>query len=323
MLYLGPCYMNRSCTVQFKPYIRIDCHGFTYNTSQTPVALFFINQIFEIFIDLYALFMYFLMQNRENSDISQSMGKLMSKHINSNENNNNSKEEIKENSGGNLSENREDAGLPEDSLPADPEAKPENPGPGSADLQSGEQKIAELEAKLADLNDQYLRKAADFENFRKRTIREKQEISEFANQNLILDLLPVLDDFERAVKSAQSSLAAQTSKDFAGFYEGVTMIQKRLSSELENKWGLKRFESEGEPFDPNRHEALQVEKVPGIEEPVVKDDFLKGYTLKDRVIRFAKVKVLMPEPADHRSDAEAKGRGSPPEEGPSSAGDLS
>ena len=184
----------------------------------------------------------------------------------------------------------------------------ENPAPGTqtaedseAEPLSWEQKCAELEAKFADLNDQYLRKAADFENYRKRMNREKQEITEFANQNLLLDLLPVLDDFERAIKSAQSSLAAQssqaaqTSKDFTSFYEGVTMIQKRLSTELENKWGLKRFDSAGQPFDPNRHEALQMEKAAGISEAVVSEDFVKGYLLKDRVLRCAKVKVMMPQ----------------------------
>ena len=157
------------------------------------------------------------------------------------------------------------------------------------------QKAAELEAKLAELNDQYLRKAADFENYRKRMIREKQELNDFANQNLILGLLPVIDDFERAIKSVETSPALQTVPDFKSFYEGVTMIEKRLYSDLENKWGLKRFDSEGQPFDPNRHEALQVEKATGIQEAVVKEDYVKGYLLKDRVIRFAKVKVLMPD----------------------------
>ena len=220
----------------------------------------------------------------------------MSKHNSNQENNGDSKGEGKAPPVKNPPENGENEALPEDqkqesssfetpSVPSDLRSADLR----SADLRAEEQKYAELEAKLAELNDQYLRKAADFENFRKRMIREKQEIAEFANQNLILDLLPVLDDFERAIKSAE------TSKDFTSFYEGVTMIQKRLSTELENKWGLRRFESEGEPFDPNRHEALQMEKVPGIEEPLVKEDFLKGYTLKDRVIRFAKVKVLMPE----------------------------
>jgi len=157
------------------------------------------------------------------------------------------------------------------------------------------QKTAELEAKLAELNDQYLRKAADFENYRKRMIREKQELTDFANQNLILDLLPVIDDFERAIKSVETSSALQSVQDFKSFYEGITMIEKRLYADLESKWGLKRFDSEGQPFDPNRHEALQMEKAAGIQEAVVKEDYVKGYQLKDRVIRFAKVKVLMPD----------------------------
>ena len=171
--------------------------------------------------------------------------------------------------------------------PASEPAGPDS-AESSAPVLTIEEKYAELEAKLAELNDQYLRKAADFENFRKRMNREKLEITDFANQNLLLDLLPVIDDFERAIKSAE------TSRDFSSFYEGVTMIEKRLKSDLENKWGLKCFDSEGAPFDPNRHEALQVEKAPGISEPLVKDDFVKGYFLKDKVLRFAKVKVLMP-----------------------------
>jgi len=160
-----------------------------------------------------------------------------------------------------------------------------NPETGPVDW---ERLSAEMAAKLAELNDQYLRKAADFDNFRKRMNREKQELTEFANQSLILDLLPVLDDFERATKSAE------TSRDFASFYEGIIMIQKQLASQLENKWGLKPFNSEGELFDPNRHEAIQMEKTPELTEAIVKEDYVKGYLLKERVIRYAKVKVLMP-----------------------------
>jgi molecular chaperone GrpE len=170
---------------------------------------------------------------------------------------------------------------------ADPEADA-----AEADL-SPEEKIADLENKLREANDQYLRKAADFENFRKRMNQEKQSAIDFANQSLLLDLIPIIDDFDRAIKSAESM--ASTSKEFDGFYEGITLIEKRLVSQLENKWGLKRFDSAGEAFDPNRHEAIMMEKSPEIAEPVVQEDFLKGYTLKDRVVRSAKVKVLMPE----------------------------
>lgn len=158
-----------------------------------------------------------------------------------------------------------------------------------AEEQRPEERLADLEAQLAQANDQFLRKAAEFENFRKRMNREKQDAIDFANQALLLDIIEIIDDFDRAIKSAE------TSKDFESFYKGVGMIEKRLSSQLENKWGLKRFDSAGEPFDPNRHEAIMMEKSADIDEPVVQEDFVKGYTLKDRVIRSAKVKVLMPE----------------------------
>jgi molecular chaperone GrpE len=164
-------------------------------------------------------------------------------------------------------------------------------------------KTAELEAKAADLNaqlenirDQLLRKTADFDNYRKRMNQEKQKAIDFANESLLLDIIPVLDDFERAIQSAQAS-GGELSELPAGkaMLDGITMIEKQLVSKLENKWGLKRYNSAGEVFDPNRHEAMLMEKSPTIEEPVVQEEFIKGYTLKDRVIRTAKVKVLMPE----------------------------
>jgi len=152
-----------------------------------------------------------------------------------------------------------------------------------------EQKIAELEAQLADTRDQLLRKAADFENFRKRMNQEKQSSVEYANQSLLLDIIPIIDDFERAIQSGESST------DYTGLLEGVKMIEKRLASQLENKWGLKRFNSAGELFDPNIHEAVMMEKTSDVSEATVQEDFSKGYLLKERVIRAAKVKVLMPE----------------------------
>ncbi|MDR1147874.1 MAG: nucleotide exchange factor GrpE [Spirochaetaceae bacterium] len=167
---------------------------------------------------------------------------------------------------------------------------------------SESQKIADLERKLAELNDQYLRKAADFENFRKRIVKEKQDAIEFANQSLLLDLIATLDDFERAINAADTS--AKTEADFNTLREGVSMIEKRLVGQLENKWGLKRFDSAGEPFDPARHEALFMEKSPDVGEPIVKEDFAKGYMLKDRVVRTAKVKVAMPEVEIDRAEAD-------------------
>ncbi|MDR2490456.1 MAG: nucleotide exchange factor GrpE [Spirochaetaceae bacterium] len=158
---------------------------------------------------------------------------------------------------------------------------------------SVEERLAALEAQVAAEHDLYLRKAADFDNYRKRTTKEKQDAIDFANQSLLLDLIPILDDFERAVKTADSS--QKTEADFTAFLEGVGMIEKRLRQQLENKWQLKRFESAGESFDPEKHEALMMEKSPDITEAAVLEDFVKGYMLKGRVIRPAKVKVIMPE----------------------------
>jgi len=158
-----------------------------------------------------------------------------------------------------------------------------------------EEIIADLQTKLVENHDQLLRKAAEFENFRKRMNQEKTNAIEFANQSLLLDIIPIIDDFERAILAGEASPLCGSNTDYTTFLEGVKMIEKRLTGQLETKWGLKRFNSVGEPFDPNRHEALMMEKSPDITEAVVKEDLFKGYMLKERVIRAAKVKVLMPE----------------------------
>ncbi|MCL2758710.1 MAG: nucleotide exchange factor GrpE [Treponema sp.] len=162
-----------------------------------------------------------------------------------------------------------------------------------------EEKIAELETRLAENYDQLLRKAAEFENFRKRMNQEKQSAIEYANQSLLLDIIPIIDDFERAIQAGENGLPADGSQasasDYSGFLEGIKMIEKRFTSQLESKWGLKRFNSAGASFDPNLHEALMMEKSPDIKEAIVQEDLIKGYLLKERVIRAAKVKVLMPE----------------------------
>ncbi|MDR2632972.1 MAG: nucleotide exchange factor GrpE [Treponema sp.] len=202
--------------------------------------------------------------------------------------------------------------------PLGPEPAQDEAGSGEeAETHQPEESLKEAQAQIAELKDQYLRKAAEFENFRKRMNREKQDAIDFANQSLLLDLIPIIDDFERAIKAADAS--QKGAADFAVFYEGISMIEKRLSSQLEHKWGLKRYDAAGEAFDPNRHEAIMMEKSSDIDEPVVKEDFIKGYILKDRVIRSAKVKVLMPEQpgsdqeTEHASPkAEAPGKGNPP-----------
>jgi molecular chaperone GrpE len=176
----------------------------------------------------------------------------------------------------------------------DAAATPESPkADKDAEIDSSA-RIVSLEAELADLGDRHLRKVADLENYRKRMAREMEELRLYANTEILLDLVSLLDDFDRAIQSSE------TGKDWKGLHDGVLMIQKAFLSKLEGRYGLKRFDSAGEAFDPGRHEALMAEKRDGVESPVVAEDFLKGYELHGRVIRPAKVKVAMPadEPAE-------------------------
>jgi molecular chaperone GrpE len=165
-----------------------------------------------------------------------------------------------------------------------------------------ESRLRELEVETRELNDQLLRKQADFENFRKRMFREKEEAIKFANSELLSDLITIIDDFERAIRSSEKS------KDFNSFHAGVEMIEKQFTSMLERKYGLKRFESTGEEFDPGKHQAISVgNRHPDAHAQIVLEDYQKGYMLHDRVLRPAKVKVSREPAGDDQKDEEIEG----------------
>ncbi|MBU0935859.1 MAG: nucleotide exchange factor GrpE [Spirochaetes bacterium] len=148
-------------------------------------------------------------------------------------------------------------------------------------------RIKALEEEVSSLKDQYLRKLADYENFRKRMFREKEDAVQFANSQLLGDLVNIVDDFDRAVHSSE------TSRDFQSLHDGIDMIRKGMISMLENRYGLQRFESLNTVFDPNIHEAM-MSTSGDCAEPMVIEEFSKGYKLRDRILRTAKVKVCMP-----------------------------
>lgn len=150
-------------------------------------------------------------------------------------------------------------------------------------------RVAELEAANAELKDQMLRRQAELENYRKRLIRDKEEAVQFANENLIRDLLGFLDNMERALA------AAKNSGDVKGLIEGFEMTQGQLLSTLDKNWGLKAIESVGQEFDPSLHEACMMAVDESLDKETVLDEFQKGYTLHGRVIRPAKVKIGKPE----------------------------
>jgi len=145
--------------------------------------------------------------------------------------------------------------------------------------------IAELENNLAKINDKYLRLSAEFDNYRKRTLREKMELTRSAGESVMRNVLPVMDDVERAVSSIEKGLDLEATK------EGVTLIHNKFK-DFANQNGLKEIAAMGEVFNTDLHEA--VTKIPAPSDEMkgkIIDVIQKGYYLNDKVIRFAKVIV--------------------------------
>lgn len=135
-----------------------------------------------------------------------------------------------------------------------------------------------------ELSNRYIRLQADFNNFRKRTEKERESIYQYASQDLITSLLPVIDNFDRALKvdTEESTLES--------LYKGVEMVYKQLMEALQSN-GLEEINALGEKFDPNYHHAVAQEEKENYDENVVTEIFLKGYKIKEKVIRPSMVKV--------------------------------
>lgn len=147
------------------------------------------------------------------------------------------------------------------------------------------EKISELESTIQELKDKHLRLLAEFDNYKKRTMRERLDLLNSASRDVIVSLLPVLDDFDRAKKSADDPSNEEV------FSEGVTLVYNRLYNVLQNM-GLKAMNSTGEKFDVELHEAITEIPVPdeNMKGKVI-DTLENGYMLNDKIIRHAKVVV--------------------------------
>ena len=157
---------------------------------------------------------------------------------------------------------------------------------GTSEAKEGsEQQEQTLEEKYAELNDKFIRLYSEFDNYRKRTNKEKVELISTASSSVLKDLLPTMDDFERAI------LNNETSEDLAGVKEGFHLIYNKLKSTLEAK-GLKVMDSKGQDFNSDLHEAIANIPAPSDDlKGKIVDDVEKGYYLHDKVIRYAKVVV--------------------------------
>lgn len=167
------------------------------------------------------------------------------------------------------------------------DAKPEEGKSEEKEL-SPEEKIAELEKQVEDLKNQALYKAAENDNWRKRMMQQKDEAVAYANASLLGDLLDSLDNFDRTLD------AAKDAKDAKSIADGIKMVNKNLVTMLESKYGLKSFGKEGDEFNPDEHEAIGRVEDESAKNETLKQVYLKGYKLNDRIIRHAKVMVSIP-----------------------------
>lgn len=148
-----------------------------------------------------------------------------------------------------------------------------------------EAKLAKSEADVADLKDRLLRQMAEFDNYRKRTMKEKAEIILNGSAGVVTDILPVIDDLERAIANSAKS------EDYGALKEGVELIYNKLMHILEQK-GLQKISPKNEPFDTDFHEAIAMIPAPSEEmKGKVLDCAIDGYKLNDKVLRHAKVAV--------------------------------
>lgn len=144
----------------------------------------------------------------------------------------------------------------------------------------------ELSAQVGELNDKFLRLYSEFDNYRKRTLKEKLELSKSASAELITRLLPVLDDFERAIKAFEENTDANPA-----LKDGIVLIFNKFFTIL-NQQGLEQMKTIGEAFDTDFHEAITNIPVTNPEQKnTIVDEIEKGYLLNDKVIRYAKVVV--------------------------------
>ena len=152
-----------------------------------------------------------------------------------------------------------------------------------------EEEFAKLKAEYQEQYDQMLRKIAEFDNAKKRAERRAEESSKYAVEGVIKDVIPIIDSVERAIESTNES------KDFDALSEGIQLIHKQLLDSLQRR-NVNPIEAMGENFDPNRHEAIMHVESEEVPENAVIEEFQRGYTLHDRVVRPSMVSVSKGKP---------------------------
>lgn len=156
-----------------------------------------------------------------------------------------------------------------------------------AELGNKNSELEQLQKAVEELKEKFLRAAAELDNVRKRAERDKEEFYQYALSDLLRDILPIIDNFERALKSAEASTDGQT------FREGVELIYRMLLN-LIRKYGVRPIELQDNRFDPSLHHALASEESAEVSEPLIKEELQKGYLIHNRLLRPTMVKVIIP-----------------------------
>lgn len=182
-----------------------------------------------------------------------------------------------------VAESHEETAVPEGAQAEQAQAEEEG-APEDAAREAEDPAIAKLRSQLEEQQQRVLRVQADFDNFRRRTLREKDELAQYASVKLITQLLPVVDNFERAIT------ASKVNSDYDSLAKGVEMIFRQLEQLLEAE-GVTAIEAVGQPFNPEIHQAIMQVESEEYEEGIVVEEVQKGFQLKDRVLRPSMVKV--------------------------------
>lgn len=161
------------------------------------------------------------------------------------------------------------------------EEEPEQASSGGEAVQG---EATQLRAQVDELQNKLLRAQADFDNFRRRARQEKEEFAKYASQKLLEQLIPVFDNFERAVS------ASKENQDLDSLSKGIDMIYRQMSQVLEQE-GVKPIEAVGQPFNPEYHQAVMQVESEEHDEGIIVEELQKGYMLKEKVIRPSMVKV--------------------------------
>jgi molecular chaperone GrpE len=163
-----------------------------------------------------------------------------------------------------------------------PAGPPEMQKQESVEVPQGEEP-KRVNAELREMNDKYLRLYAEFENYKKRVNKDKEELVKYGNENLLYDLLPVIDNLEMALQHASNDVSS-------GLVQGVEITLKELRKALE-KFGLTPIDAFGKPFDPLVHHAMSQVERDDVDEQTITEEYRKGYRLRDKVLRPSLVAV--------------------------------